>query len=60
MSQKRRYSLVGTGGRAVLFVDALADTRQDHCCLVSMCDMSQVRMDYYNRYLEEVDPGHFQ
>ena len=53
MSQKRRYSLVGTGGRAVLFVDALADTRQDHCCLVSMCDMSQVRMDYYNQYLED-------
>jgi predicted dehydrogenase len=51
MSQKRRYSLVGTGGRAVMFVDALADVHREHCCLASMCDMSQVRMDYYNRYL---------
>jgi len=53
MGQKRRYSLVGTGGRAVLFVDALADAQKGHCCLVSMCDLSQVRMDYYNRYLED-------
>ena len=53
MSQKQRYSLVGTGGRARLYVDTLADTQREDCRLVSMCDKSQVRMDYYNRHLQE-------
>jgi predicted dehydrogenase len=53
MNQKQHYSLVGTGGRARLYVDALADPQREHCRLVSMCDMSQVRMDYYNRHLQE-------
>lgn len=53
MSEKQRYSLVGTGGRARLYVDTLADTQREDCKLVSMCDRSQVRMDYYNRHLQE-------
>lgn len=53
MDHKPRYSIVGTGGRSVMFVDALADSHREHAQLVSMCDLSRVRMDYYNRYLEE-------
>ncbi len=36
-----------------MFFNALAETHRQHGELVSMCDLSQVRMDYYNRRLRE-------
>lgn len=51
--QKRRYALVGTGGRAKMFVDALAATYQENNELVALCDLSQTRMDWYNDLLAE-------
>ena len=52
-TQKRRYALVGTGGRAKMFVDALAATYQENNELVALCDLSQTRMDWYNDLLAE-------
>jgi predicted dehydrogenase len=57
MIQRRRYSIVGTGGRSVMFIDALVKAHREYSLLVSMCDLSQVRMDYYNDYICNV-PGH--
>jgi predicted dehydrogenase len=49
---KKRYALVGTGARARMFIDALITTYRDVAELVAFCDMSQVRMDWYNQYLQ--------
>src|SRR5579875_2420464 len=51
---KRRYALVGTGARARMFIDALITTYRDGAELVAFCDLSQVRMNWYNRRLQEL------
>jgi predicted dehydrogenase len=50
--QKKRYALVGTGSRARMFIDALITTYRETAELVAFCDLSQVRMDWYNRRLQ--------
>ena len=50
--QKKRYALVGTGSRARMFIDALITTFSEVAELVALCDLSQVRMDWYNQYLD--------
>jgi predicted dehydrogenase len=55
--RKHRYALVGTGGRAKMFIDALAATYKDTNELVALCDLSQTRMDWYNNLLVE-EHGH--
>ena len=51
MSVKKRYALVGTGSRAGMFVDAITKTYSEVAELVAFCDLSQVRMDWYNSQL---------
>jgi predicted dehydrogenase len=51
--QKHRYALVGTGGRAKMYVDALAGAYRENNELVALCDLSQTRMDWYNDLLVE-------
>lgn len=53
MTQKKRYALVGTGARAGMFVDAIVQTYADVAELVAFCDLSQVRMDWYNSQLRD-------
>lgn len=54
MSDSRQhYALVGTGGRAGMFVQAIAETYPDSSVLAGLCDLSQVRMDHYNKQLTE-------
>jgi predicted dehydrogenase len=48
-----RHLLVGTGGRALNYLDPIARTFRENNELVAMCDISQVRMDYHNRRLQE-------
>ncbi len=50
-STRKKYAVVGTGGRAVMFLRAIAGVHKDDAELVGMCDISQVRMDYYNDML---------
>jgi len=50
---KKRYAIVGTGGRARMFYRALAETYKDTCELVALCDLSQTRMDYTNKVLQD-------
>ncbi len=54
MGIKKRYVIVGTGSRASMYVNAIANTYRDHCELVGLCDISQTRMNWYNRQLETV------
>jgi len=54
---KKRYALVGTGGRARMFYKAVAETFKDTSELVAFCDLSQARMDYTNKVLQD-ELGH--
>ncbi|GIN58585.1 Gfo/Idh/MocA family protein [Lederbergia ruris] len=50
---KKKYVLIGTGGRAEFFYGALARDYTDTCELLAFSDINQTRMDYANRLLEE-------
>src|SRR5262245_25443528 len=45
----KKYVVVGTGGRSVMYIDALAGKHRETASLAALCDLSQVRMDYYNQ-----------
>jgi len=46
---KKRYAVVGTGGRSDMYICALAGgDYKDYAELVAFCDVNQGRMDYYN------------
>lgn len=51
--RKRRYAVVGTGGRAKMFVDAIAGTYGETNELVALCDLSPTRMGWYNVQIRE-------
>ncbi len=53
MPDRKRYVIVGTGGRSRMFTDAIYEDFKDHAELVAWCDTSQVRMDYWNAYVAE-------
>ena len=50
---RRRYAIVGTGGRSGMFSKALLGDFKDHGELVALCDLNQTRMDYHNRRFGE-------
>ncbi len=45
---KTRYAFVGTGGRAISFIEPLVTTYREANELVALCDLSPARMAYYN------------
>jgi predicted dehydrogenase len=48
---KKRFAFVGTGGRAISFIEPLVTTYRDANELVAVCDLSPARMAYYNEML---------
>lgn len=54
---KKRYALVGTGGRAEMFYGAVAADFKETSELVAFCDINRKRMAYANRVLEETYGG---
>jgi predicted dehydrogenase len=48
MDKRRRYSIVGTGGRSRMFFDGILGPYRQQASLVGLCDVSQTRMNYYN------------
>ncbi|HTO03329.1 MAG TPA: Gfo/Idh/MocA family oxidoreductase, partial [Opitutus sp.] len=48
---KTRYAFVGTGSRAISFMEPLVTTYQQTNELVAICDLSPARMAYYNELL---------
>ncbi len=50
---KKRYAIVGTGSRSGMYVRATSQTYSDTADLVAFCDLSQTRMDWYNKMLAE-------
>jgi len=49
----KTYALVGTGGRARMFYQAILGPHREQSRLVALCDTNQVRMDYTNRVIEQ-------
>lgn len=50
---KKKYALVGTGGRAEFFYGAMVERYRETTALVAFCDTNQTRMDYSNKLLAE-------
>ena len=50
---RKKYVQVGTGGRAMMFYEAIATTYKDRAELVGICDLSPTRMNYTNKLLTE-------
>ncbi|MDB5327053.1 MAG: Gfo/Idh/MocA family oxidoreductase, partial [Phycisphaerales bacterium] len=48
MSDRKRYVIVGTGGRCRMFIESMYGPHAAHAELVGLCDLSQTRMNYYN------------
>ena len=48
---KKRHAFVGTGGRALSFIEPLVTTYGEQNELVGICDLSPARMAYYNELL---------
>ncbi len=51
MSTRTRFAFVGTGGRAISFIEPLVTTYAATSELVALCDLSPARMAYYNGLL---------
>lgn len=50
-SKKKRYAIVGTGGRSYMYAEALADSFSEHGNLVALCDLNHTRMKAMNTRL---------
>lgn len=50
---KKKYALVGTGGRAEFFYGAMVERYRETTALVAFCDTNQTRMDYSNKLLAD-------
>ncbi len=53
MSRKKRFVLVGTGGRARFFYTAIVGRFKETSELVGFCDINQTRMNYANKIISE-------
>jgi predicted dehydrogenase len=52
VSETKRFAVVGAGGRAGIFIQAITTTYRDSCKLVALCDLSQTRMDWHNQQIQ--------
>lgn len=50
---KKRYAIVGLGGRARMFTNAIAGSFQDSAELVGLCDISSTRIEWHNTRMQE-------
>ena len=54
---KKRYAIVGTGGRSAFFYTAIAQDYSKTSCIVGLCDTNQTRMNYANSKLSALGHG---
>ncbi|MCF7838026.1 MAG: Gfo/Idh/MocA family oxidoreductase [Candidatus Marinimicrobia bacterium] len=52
-ARRRRYAIVGTGGRSQMFSKAILDTYPRETALVALCDPNPLRMAYHNTQFKE-------
>jgi len=51
--QKKRYVVVGVGGRSRMYTKAITQTHAQHCELVAICDNNPGRMELLNKEFQE-------
>ncbi len=51
--QRRKYVVVGTGGRSWMYTNAIVGDFKDVAKLAAFCDVNQTRMDFYNQQIAE-------
>ncbi|KAI0015532.1 hypothetical protein F4780DRAFT_69004 [Xylariomycetidae sp. FL0641] len=56
-SAKKKYAIVGTGGRAIFFYTAIAKDYANTSCIVGICDTNETRLKYANTKLETLGHG---
>lgn len=56
-SEKKRYALVGTGGRAALFYTSIARDFSKTSTLVAICDSNQTRLNYAKSNIDNLTGG---
>lgn len=56
-SQRKRYALVGTGGRSSFYYTAIATDYKATSEIVGLCDTNQTRMNVANDKLESLGHG---
>ncbi len=53
LSDRKRYAVVGTGGRCRMFLDAIGGEYKDVAELVGLCDLSPTRTAYWADFMSE-------
>ena len=48
---RKRYAIVGLGGRSRMYYKALTETYKETSEIVGLCDVNQTRMDYANKMI---------
>jgi len=56
-ASRKRYAVVGTGGRSSFFYSAIATDYNKTSCIVAFCDTNQTRMNYANSKLKSLGHG---
>lgn len=51
-SRKKRYVLVGTGGRSVMFLDPIASAHRETAELAGLCDLNPTRLAFHQERLK--------
>ncbi|MCK5845649.1 MAG: Gfo/Idh/MocA family oxidoreductase [Victivallales bacterium] len=51
---RKRYAIVGLGGRSRMYYKALTETYKETSEIVALCDVNQTRMDYANKMIREM------
>ncbi|KAG7132782.1 putative oxidoreductase YteT like protein [Verticillium longisporum] len=54
---RKKYAVVGTGGRSGFFYSAIAKDYSATSCIVALCDTNQTRMNYANAKLASLGHG---
>lgn len=57
MADRRRYAIVGTGSRAGMYLGAILGAHAEVAELVSIVDVNEGRLDYYDGVIAELAPG---
>ena len=57
INTKKRYAIVGTGGRATCFARPLTNRVYDGAELVAICDVNSLRLQGFNAYMEAAIPA---
>ena len=51
---KKKYAIVGLGGRKDMFLSAICETYKDRCELAVVCDVNQGRVDTAKRKVKKI------